>query len=63
MKSMKQNQRWWVFQFAVKKNETKIDRSKGVEITAVKSPKNIERQIYIKYNQEIEKEFLGGNCL
>ena len=46
-----------------KKNETKIDRSKGVEITAVKPPKNIERQIYIKYNQEIEKEFLGGNCL
>ena len=46
-----------------KKNETKIDQSKGVEITAVKPSKNIERQIYIKYNQEIEKEILGGNCL
>ena len=46
-----------------KKNETKIDWSKGFEITVVKPPKNIERQIYIKYNQEIKKEILGGNCL
>ena len=46
-----------------KKNETKVDRGKGVEITAVKPLKNIERQIYVKYNQEIEKEILGGNCL
>ena len=46
-----------------KKNEANIDQSKGVEITAVKPEKNIERQIYIKYNQEIEKEILGGNCL
>ena len=46
-----------------KKNETKMDQSKGVPTTAVKPPKNIERQIYIKYNQEIEKVILGGKCL
>ena len=46
-----------------KKNETNIDQSKGVEITAVKPEKNIERQIYIKHNQEIEEEILGANCL
>ena len=46
-----------------KKNETKIDWSKGFKITVVKPPKNIERQIYIKYNQEIKKEILGGSCL
>ena len=45
------------------KNEAKIDPSKGVEITAVKPPKYVERQIYIKYNQEIKKEILGENCL
>ena len=43
-----------------KKYEAKIDQRKEVEITAVK---NIERQIYIKYNQKIEEEILGGNCL
>ena len=46
-----------------KKSKTKIDQSKGVKITAVKPPKNIERQIYIKYNQEIKKENLGEKCL
>ena len=46
-----------------KKNETKMDQSKGVPTAAVKPPKNIERQIYIKYNQEIEKVILGGKCL
>ena len=60
---MKQNRRWRIFPFVAKKNETKVDRSKGVEITVVKPLKNIERQIYVKYNQEIEKEILGGNCL
>ena len=45
------------------KNEAKIDPSKGVEITAVKPPKYVVRQIYIKYNQEIKKEILGENCL
>ena len=41
------------------KNEAKVDQGEGVEITAVKPPKNVERQIYIKYNQEIEKEISG----
>ena len=46
-----------------KKMKERWFRVRGVEITAVKLPKNVDRQIYIKYNQEIEKEILGGNCL
>ena len=37
------------------KKEAKADQSKGA--------KKVQRQICIKYSQEIEKEILGGNCL
>ena len=40
-----------------KKNETKVDRGKGVEITAVKPLKNIERQIYVNTTRKSKKKF------
>ena len=49
---MTQNQRWRVFQLVIK---IRVYQSKRVEITAVKSPKKVERQINIKYKLENRK--------
>ena len=49
---MTQNQRWRVFQLVIK---IRVYQSKRVEITAVQSPKNVQRQTNIKYKLENRK--------
>ena len=42
--------------FYLQQNEAKIDQSKGVEITAVNIPKNVERQIDINIARKSKKK-------
>ena len=56
---MKQNLRWRIFPFGVKKkkNETKIDQSKGVEITAVKPPKILKDKFILNITRKSKNTF------
>ena len=55
---MKQNQRWRIFPFVVKKkNETKIDQGKGVEITAVKPPKILKDKFILNITRKSKNTF------
>ena len=56
---MKQNLRWRIFPFGVKKkkNETKIDQSKGVGITAVKPPKILKDKFILNITRKSKNTF------